>query len=577
MPGQIHISSPQLRPETRRRLERDLGDRTIKVTPSIILLQVLLLLGTGLYKSRPVECALILLYFLTTLGLRLILIYAHKHQRLPRWIHWRPSFFTLSILVACTWGVISTLVIHDHGLGFPTFYLSFIMSGVVGASSNQFSIDLALGRAAVAVLLLPIVVSLLVFVGDGNAILMATIVLLATLFWSDNTVNAHVLLWNAILGEEKIRSQRDQLNTILNSIPGFVCWINADKRYISINDRFAQHLNIESLEAEKSQDEAFTEIPQLKETFDKFHASSTTKEMMELQLEFASGPRWHLITMQKFGSPLQPEILVMTLDIEEQKRAEADLESVRAKGIEASRLSALGVLAGGVAHEINNPLAILKGRLEQIRLLLESPPNSHHSKRSDPFVILDKANTTIDRIARIIKGLLTLSREDSNLAPEKVSINALLEDINAVYAPHFHKNNISFQVSTLTKDIEIMGRFSQIGQILITLINNSFDAIETLDDKWIRLEAKDLPDTILIAIEDSGSGIPKDVADQVFNPFFTTKAVGKGTGLGLSIARSLAEQHRGDLSIDPYSSHTRFVLTLPKDADVTSSTQKQAS
>ena len=99
--------------------------------------------------------------------------------------------------------------------------------------------------------------------------------------------------------------------------------------------------------------------------------------------------------------------------------------------------------------------------------------------------------------------------------------------------------------------------------MLLNILNNSFDAIQSLPTKWIRIDVFSADDRLQLSVTDSGQGIPREVSDRMHEPFFTTKDVGKGTGLGLSISKGIIEDHDGSLTYDRKSPHTRFVIELP--------------
>ena len=105
---------------------------------------------------------------------------------------------------------------------------------------------------------------------------------------------------------------------------------------------------------------------------------------------------------------------------------------------------------------------------------------------------------------------------------------------------------------------------TQISHVLLNLLNNAFDAVQSLSKKWVRILVSEELQFINISVMDSGRGIPREIAEKAMHPFFTTKPLGKGTGLGLSISKAIAEAHHGRLSIDPRGPNTRVVLTLPK-------------
>lgn len=145
-----------------------------------------------------------------------------------------------------------------------------------------------------------------------------------------------------------------------------------------------------------------------------------------------------------------------------------------------------------------------------------------------------------------------------------VSLKQILEDCQALCSERFSRIGAELEIDELSKDLFIECRSTQIFQVLLNLLNNSRDAIENLDEKWVKISIKDCGDTVELRISDSGKGIPAEVHDKLFSPFFTTKGVGKGTGLGLSISEKLVKTHGGSLKLDPHAPSTCFVLQLPK-------------
>jgi signal transduction histidine kinase len=102
--------------------------------------------------------------------------------------------------------------------------------------------------------------------------------------------------------------------------------------------------------------------------------------------------------------------------------------------------------------------------------------------------------------------------------------------------------------------------------VALNLLNNAFDAIQSLEEKWIKISFSDIGDWVKIIVTDSGPGIPFDVQMKMMQPFYTTKEIGKGTGLGLSISKGIIERHNGRLYLDNTSPNTQFVIALPKKA-----------
>lgn len=231
----------------------------------------------------------------------------------------------------------------------------------------------------------------------------------------------------------------------------------------------------------------------------------------------------------------------------------------RAKMVQSSKLATLGEMAGGIAHEINNPLTIINGKAKQIKRLIDSRDVDFERVRTE----LIKIESTTERIAKIIRGLRSFSRNADADPMEKTKLKQILDDTLELCRERFKNHSIDLEINC-SEEILLECRPSQISQILINLLSNSSDAIENLPEKWVSLHVQDHGESILISVTDSGTGIPSSIVERMMNPFFTTKEVGKGTGLGLSISKGIAQDHHGRLKYDPSSRNTRFILELSK-------------
>jgi signal transduction histidine kinase len=116
----------------------------------------------------------------------------------------------------------------------------------------------------------------------------------------------------------------------------------------------------------------------------------------------------------------------------------------------------------------------------------------------------------------------------------------------------------------IDENLTIQCRPSEISQVLLNLLNNAFDAVEDLPQRWVKIDVKEVDDQVNLTVTDSGQGIDVALRDKIMQPFFTTKPVGKGTGLGLSISSGIVESHHGKFVLDPKSPFTSFQMTLPK-------------
>jgi signal transduction histidine kinase len=236
------------------------------------------------------------------------------------------------------------------------------------------------------------------------------------------------------------------------------------------------------------------------------------------------------------------------------------LEAQRESFLYTEKMASLGEMAGSIAHEINNPLAIIQGAAQKLQIRLRNEELNREDLKHTAGMILK----TAERIARIIRSLRFVARDGSTDPFANTSIRNIVDETLALCEAKLKSEDVVLDAGSIPADLYCVCRAVQISQVLINLINNAVDAIRELPEKWIRIEATLQNGSVRIAVTDSGPGIPQELAEKIMKPFFTTKGVGKGTGLGLSISRGIAHAHGGDLAIDSASPHTRFVLVLPQ-------------
>ena len=223
-------------------------------------------------------------------------------------------------------------------------------------------------------------------------------------------------------------------------------------------------------------------------------------------------------------------------------------------------MAALGEMSSGIAHEINNPLAIISGKASHIRRTAEglAPPNEVLIKDADTI------NRMIERTSKIINGLKAFARDGERDPFVFESLDTIVQDTLALCQSKFANHEIEVKYEPLEKSLVLECRPIQISQVLLNLLGNAADAIERLPTKWIRIETSELGDWIEMRVIDSGAGIEPSLREKIVMPFFTTKEVGKGTGLGLSISSGIIKNHGGSLTVDPSCVNTCFTIKIPK-------------
>ncbi len=218
---------------------------------------------------------------------------------------------------------------------------------------------------------------------------------------------------------------------------------------------------------------------------------------------------------------------------------------------ESEKLASMGILAAGIAHEINNPLTNASLNLEMLKDLIETDPKTERK-----FAAIER---NIERASRIARELLHFSREKQTVK-ESVDLNRVIEATLHLIKNHHLSSIIHFS----PRDIpSIRGIPWKLEEVFINLLMNSLDAC-TEEDRIDVETCYDCP-RVMVIISDTGHGITEEHRRRVFDPFYTTKEIGKGTGLGLSVCYTIIKQHDGDISLMS-SEHggTVVTVTLPE-------------
>lgn len=258
--------------------------------------------------------------------------------------------------------------------------------------------------------------------------------------------------------------------------------------------------------------------------------------------------RW---TLLRDGSGNPKSILFFNTDIMVRKNVEEQL-------IQAQKMAAIGQLASGVAHEINNPLGVILGFSEHVMKNL---------KPGDPFEIpLKSIEREALRCKNLVHDLLTFSRMEK-LEMEYVDIGEEIEGALSLVCAQAKVKNIEL-MKEISRIRQIQGNKNQIQQIIVNLSSNAIDAMPGGGKLSIKVMEKKIEekDYAEIQIMDTGRGIPSDIRTKIFNPFFTTKEVGKGTGLGLSLVHEIVGKHNGKIFLESeMGKGTIFYVLLPID------------
>jgi PAS domain S-box-containing protein len=240
--------------------------------------------------------------------------------------------------------------------------------------------------------------------------------------------------------------------------------------------------------------------------------------------------------------------ILLLEDITEHVRLEEQLQI-------SEKMASIGLLAAGVAHEVNTPLTGISSFTQM--LLDGADPNDPRT------VLLEKIERQTFRAAKIVNGLLNLSRPGtpSNERIE-VDLNAVITDVFALLEHQFEVGRIKVRRELASTPVRVLGIEHQLQQVFLNLFLNARDAMPR--GGWLSVTTEIEVDRVVAVIADTGSGIPAEQLARIYDPFFTTKAIGRGTGLGLSITYGIVREHDGTINCDSaVGQGTRFTLALP--------------
>ncbi len=249
------------------------------------------------------------------------------------------------------------------------------------------------------------------------------------------------------------------------------------------------------------------------------------------------------------------QVLRIEDDLTDLRQQQHIVQEQQQRIIQDSKLVSLGAIAAGIAHEINNPLAIAMGFMEE----LQSLDSSQVERRDNIF---NRVRRNLERIEKIVLSTKSLSGKGTKLEIEAVDLNELRTEVLSVF-----ESNSKFQEISIDWDDnhlpEVQSRYGELLQVMLNLITNAVHAVAKCSKKVIHVQAVVTPRTVDLIVQDSGPGIPSDIIHHIFDPFFTTKEPGVGTGLGLSISKTLMLNLGGSLELEKPFPAT-FRLSIPR-------------
>ncbi|HWR67643.1 MAG TPA: ATP-binding protein, partial [Desulfomonilia bacterium] len=344
--------------------------------------------------------------------------------------------------------------------------------------------------------------------------------------------------------DESLRSITERYKAVVDASEEMICILDGSGRVSFLNSALQRYLASPPHTAAEIFDEASAE-----RILDKM-ASLARDRSMEFDLSVKVGEKADIIGQFFIKHIDHDQVLVILRDVTAKKRMEQ-------KTMQTEKLTSLGLLTSGIAHELNNKLTPILGFADLIDA--ESMNNLDRKRLS---VIINAASAA----KGIVESLLKFSR---NKPPEKdiFDVREVIRRTVNLYSPIIKKRGITIVSEDSTDPLCIKADMNCIEQVLVNFINNSIDAIdEEQGNIWIRSCLKD--DHVLVSIEDTGPGIPESVMTKIFDPFFTTKPKDKGTGLGLSICYGIITDHKGEVFLENTMNGAMATMKIPVVRDV---------
>jgi C4-dicarboxylate-specific signal transduction histidine kinase len=254
-------------------------------------------------------------------------------------------------------------------------------------------------------------------------------------------------------------------------------------------------------------------------------------------------------------------LIAATTDITESVEKETQL-------VQASKMTTLGLMASGMAHEINQPLNVIQVCADYFQKMVK---RGEQIPQEELESLAKDMSENVARAAGIIKHVRDFARQ-SNVVVNKVNIHDPIRDVFKVLGHQVKAHQVEL-ILDLDPDIpHIMAEHNRLEQVFINLVTNAIDALDEkegqpVENGWkkqLKIKSFSKNDQLFVTVSDNGIGMTKEIMDKIFEPFFTSKEIGKGTGLGVSISHGIIKDYKGDIQVESeHGEGTTFILRFP--------------
>jgi PAS domain S-box-containing protein len=458
------------------------------------------------------------------------------------------------------------------------FYLVYFL--ILGLSSMSISIKYLMLNSFIFVLVYGwILFKKGLFAGDmaiSYALRLPFIIIIALLF-------GYIVDMLVKDKSRSLKASEEKYRSLVESTDNSVYMVDKDCKYLSANTTLLSEHGLTESQIIGKLFGNFHSIEETKEFIKKVDEVFKTRRATQYEAHSEKSGKWVMRTLSPIKEPdfakikavsvLSTNITARVQTEKELKRTYNTLKKTQGQLIQNEKMAALGRLASGLAHQIRNPLEII---LMGIDFLDNTLPNKDLNSEK----AFEKIKNAVNRTNRIITDFLRFSRK-AELKFESVNVCKLLDETINLIEYRINVNKIKIERNYSEESIQVNADKNLLQQVFMNLFNNGIDAMVKGGVTRIKVNTKKIiqigektgyresdyfkigEKMIVIEIEDTGKGIPKNILSQVFEPFFTTKESEKGTGLGLSLAHLIIDRHKGNITVQSeVNKGTKFTLNL---------------
>ena len=364
--------------------------------------------------------------------------------------------------------------------------------------------------------------------------------------------------------EYELEKQNAMMNAIFNSFPDSLVFADKDGKIVKISQSFRESFGYSIADLYKKDiSDLYSSMDECLKVKERFYGENAP-----------GGPAAIVQNRRADGSTFTSETRVARVqssdyetmgylgvisDITDKLSLEDDFKKQQSLARHRAKLAAIGELAAGVGHEINNPMAIILGYLQRIEMELKK--SGHDTEKMTEMI--KKMERAGKRVTNIVSGLRTFSRSQTDQTTN-FCISASLEETVAMVRDIYLRDGITIDMNLPKDSVWVEGNQGRIQQVFMNLIANGKDAMADCEEKRLSVTLNTSGKIAEIIVSDSGKGIPQDVQGHIFDAFFTTKDVNEGTGIGLSLVDSIVKEHHGRIHFESEEGQgTSFFIELP--------------